>query len=214
MSNIRIDTVEPPFDHPATAASAVRMLCRAESVGAFVPSERRSILDRALLADACRALSEQQIARDLAVRVLADDHGELDAEGYRGLLDGIFERLGDSPLPEGEWAHLLEVFPVDDLAALVHIAPASLRRYASQSPAGRRATPDAVAARVHLLALVVDGLAGGYNAFGIRRWFERVRAQLDGHAPRDLLRGDWRPEDDGPQRVLQLAEQLLTAGAT
>lgn len=55
VSNIRIETVEPPFDHPATAASAVRLLCRAESVGAFAPSERRTVLDRALLADACRA---------------------------------------------------------------------------------------------------------------------------------------------------------------
>ena len=213
MSNIRIETVEPPFDHPATAASAVRVLCRAESVGAFAPRERRTVLDRTLLADACRALSEHQIARDLAVRVLADDHDEIDAEAYRSLLDGIFERLGNSPLPEAEWAGLLEVFPTNDLAALVNISPASLRRYASPSPAGRRATPDPVAARIHLLSLVVDALAGGYNAFGIRRWFERVRAQLGGRAPRELLQGDWRPEDDGPQCVRQLAEQLTTAGA-
>lgn len=179
-----------------------------------MPSERRTVLDRCLLADACRALGEHQIARDLAVQVLADDHGEIGPEGYRCLLDGIFERLGDSPLPEAEWGRLLEIFPVNDLAALVNISPASLRRYASPSAAGRRATPDAVAARVHLLTLMVDALAGGYNPIGTRRWFERVRAQLGGRAPRDLLRGDWRPDDDGPRRVLQLAEQLMTVGAT
>ena len=89
-----------------------------------------------------------------------------------------------------------------------------MRRYTSSSPAILRETPDPVAARVHLLTLVVDALAGGYNAFGIRRWFERVRAQLGGRTPRELLRGDWRPEDDGPQRVLQLAEELAAAGAT
>ena len=192
----------------------MRVLCRAESVGAFAPSARRTVLDKALLADACRALSEHEIARDLTVRVLADDHGEIDADGYRTLLDSIFDQLGESPLPEAEWPRLLEVFPVDDLAALVHVSPASLRRYASPTPTGRRATPDAVAARVHLLSLMVDALAGGYNAFGIRRWFERVRAPLSGRCPRELLRGDWKPEEDGPQQVLRLAEALTTAGAT
>jgi hypothetical protein len=186
------------------------MLCRAESVGVFTPVVPRTVLDRRLIADACRALSERQIAQGLAVRVLADRDGELDAERYRAIFEDIFEQLGDSPVPEGEWPALLDVFSVDELARLLDISPVSLRRYASRNHELRRATPDAVAAKLHFLALVVDSLAGAYNAFGIRRWFERRRTQLDGHAPRELLKAGWAPDDPGPRKVRDLAGALTS----
>ena len=71
-----------------------------------------------------------------------------------------------------------------------------------------RTTPDKVADRLHLLALVVDGLAGSYNDYGIRRWFERPRVQLDGRAPGEVLHGSWSSEDPGPRRVRELADRL------
>ena len=117
-------------------------------------------------------------------------------------------------MPEAEWNHLLDIFSVDELAGLLNISPASLRRYASKTVGTRRPTPNVVAARLHFLTLVVDALSGGYNDFGVRRWFERTRTQLDGRSPDDLLRDNWAPEQDGPRRVWSLAEQLATAGAT
>ena len=48
---------------------------------------------------------------------------------------------------------------------------------------GDRETPDIVAARVHVLALVVGDLAGAYNDLGIRRWFHRKRTVLHGDTP-------------------------------
>jgi hypothetical protein len=71
-----------------------------------------------------------------------------------------------------------------------------------------------VAARLHLLALVVGDLAGSYNALGIRRWFARKRTQLGDQAPAALLEGDWDPDDAGPRRVRDLARSLVTLSAT
>ena len=94
--------------------------------------------------------------------------------------------------------------------ALVHLTPGD--------PAavilGDRATPDAVAARLHHLALVVGDLAGSYNDIGIRRWFRRKRSQLDGQPPAALLARDWDPDDEGPRRVRELARSLVDLAAT
>lgn len=118
--------------------------------------------------------------------------------------------LEESPLPATEWRRLLEIFDREDLARFVGISPSSANRYAR----GERRTPDAVAARLHFLALVVGDLAGAYNAIGIRRWFHRTRAALDGHAPADVLRRDWQPEDSGPRRVRDLGRSLVASTAT
>jgi hypothetical protein len=66
-----------------------------------------------------------------------------------------------------------------------------------------------VAARVRFVAGVVGDLSGSYDAAGIRRWFGRPRAQLEGRAPHDLLQGAWTPADDGPQRVRAVARSLM-----
>jgi hypothetical protein len=57
-----------------------------------------------------------------------------------------------------------------------------------------------------LLALLIDQLEGTYNAYGIRRWFQRPRAALDGQAPQDRLKGDWDPVDDTIQPLMALAQ--------
>ena len=89
-------------------------------------------------------------------------------------LEKVNVALDESPSPATEWGALRETLGDTLLAALVGISDASLRRYAS----GQRETPQKVAERLHWLALVVGDLAGSYNAFGIRRWFERPRQQL------------------------------------
>jgi hypothetical protein len=79
---------------------------------------------------------------------------------------------------------------------------------------GARRTPDAVAARLHFLALLIGDLAGAYNPIGIRRWFDRPRTALEGHAPAYLLAGPWQPEEAGPARVRELARALVDSAAT
>jgi uncharacterized protein YbjT (DUF2867 family) len=118
--------------------------------------------------------------------------------------------LEQSPVPDTEWPRTLQLFDRDRLAPLLGISPSSAVRYAG----GERVTPDAVAARLHFIALVASDLAGAYNAIGIRRWFDRPRAALGGRAPADLLTGDWAPDDEGPVRVRELARSVVESPAT
>jgi hypothetical protein len=126
------------------------------------------------------------------------------------LLERLVAALDASPAPAYEWKGLGRVFSAEGLAVLLQVSVSSLKRYQS----GERETPDAVAARLHFLALVVGDLAGSYNETGIRRWFQRKRSLLDGRSPAALLAGEWDPDDDGPQRVRELAHRLVTLTAT
>ena len=114
------------------------------------------------------------------------------------------------PLPAFEWKHLIRVLGVDVLERLLGISAVSIRRYARTI----RTTPDDVAGRLHWLALIVGDLAGAYNEIGIRQWFDRKRAQLDGRTPAHLLARGWKPDDPGPQRVRGLAHALVGSPAT
>jgi hypothetical protein len=131
-------------------------------------------------------------------------------EELAALLETMIAALEASPAPKYEWGGVARVFDPDDLAALLQVSASSLKRY----QAGERTTPDAIAARLHFLALVVGDLAGSYNDIGIRRWFHRKRAQLDGRAPAAFLKGDWDPDDEGAARVRQLARELVTFSVT
>jgi hypothetical protein len=126
------------------------------------------------------------------------------------LLQMLIAALEASPVPRFEWGGLSRVLGPDELGALVNVSASSLKRYQS----GERDTPDGVAARLHHVALIVSDLAGSYNDIGIRRWFHRKRTLLDGRAPVELLRGDWEPEDPGPQRVREVARQLVALSAS
>jgi hypothetical protein len=131
-------------------------------------------------------------------------------EHVAALLEMIVAALEASPVPRFEWKGVARVFPLEDLAALLDVSVSSLKRY----QAGDRDTPDEVAARLHFLALVLGDLAGSYNDIGIRRWFQRKRSQLDGRSPAAMLGGSWDPEDAGPQRVRQLARNLVALSGT
>ena len=118
--------------------------------------------------------------------------------------------LCESPMPAAQWPALQEVLGTEMLATLVGISASSVRRYL----AGARATPDAVVVRLHFLALVVSDLAGAYNDIGVRRWFGRARKRLGGSSPAQLLDGGWWPDDDGPNRVRELAASLADSPVT
>ena len=126
------------------------------------------------------------------------------------LLEGISGALEESPAPAHEWRALQGTLGLDLLSRLLGISPSSARRYVS----GQRTTPDTVAACLHFLALVVGDLSGACNDIGVRRWFDRVRQRLDGNSPARMLAPGWSPEDEGPQRVRELARALVSFPVT
>jgi len=180
---------------------------RAEAMGLFAPGTvRRADVDAARqLAARVRRAGIGASAADQLTNVTTPT-----AEEITGMLEMMVAALEASPAPKFEWGGVGRVFGVDDLAALLNVSASSLKRYQS----GERETPDAVAARLHWLALTAGDLAGSYNDIGIRRWFHRKRERLDGKAPIAFLRGDWDPDDEGPSRVRQLAGELVFLSAT
>jgi transcriptional regulator with XRE-family HTH domain len=166
--------------------------------------------------DVARPIVAREVVRQLKKAGIAtsavaalDDSG-LHQSKVEGLLTAVVEALEASPIPRFEWKGLARLLDDEQLAALLNVSSSSLKRYES----GERATPDAVAARLHFLALVVSDLAGSYNDVGIRRWFKRKRTRLDGRSPEQVLVGDWEPEDARATAVRELARELVSMSAT
>lgn len=181
---------------------AVRIATRVEAMGLLGPGVRRERMAD-LVGDALDALVGAGIAR----RDVETLHAA-DAAGVLAALARIAEALEASPNPETEWLAVTGRLGEELVARLCLISPSSLARYSG----GVRATPDAVAHRLHHLALIVADLAGSYNDRGLRRWFDRPRPQLSGVTPASLLTGDWNPDDPGPRQVAELAAVLAGPG--
>lgn len=204
---VRIRAVSEPFEtaDAEAAREAIQALLLADAMGLLGEGEIER-LDLAALRRVARAAAEAGIgALPTALTARRVRPGELHA-----ILRALRAALEDSPTPTREWAALLPLFGVEDLARLLGVAPVSIRRYAS----GARPTPDPVAARLHFLARVVAELKGAYNDVGVRRWFQRRRTVLGGKAPAQILTGDWGPEDRGARKVLELARSLAFSPAT
>lgn len=204
---VRIRAVSEPFEtaDAEAAREAIEALLLADAMGLLGEPEIER-LDLAALRRVARAAAEAGIgALPTALTARRVRPGELHA-----ILRALRAALEDSPTPTREWAALLPLFGVEDLARLLGVAPVSIRRYAS----GARPTPDPVAARLHFLARVVAELKGAYNDVGVRRWFQRRRTALGGKAPAQVLTGDWGPEDRGARKVLELARSLAFSPAT
>ncbi len=208
MTMIRIRSVEEPFDSPTTVKSAVSFLSRAEIMG-FLGDEDIDRLDMAAVREVIDAMARAGLGSGPgALLHMSDD--EISGSEIAAVLAKLEDILESSPAPEQEWPILNDLFGIETLSQLLAVSPASVRRYLR----GDRVTPDRVAARLHFLAMVVSDLSGAYNDFGIRRWFVRSRAVLDGAAPRELLVGEWDPDEAGPERVRALARALLGSPAT
>jgi hypothetical protein len=206
MALVRLATVEAPLDRPALVDPAIGLLRRALALGLLGESERVDRLDLELVRRIAREASAAGIGQDAAVALL---HGGRRPDRLAALIERLDEALTASPLPDREVPELLRVFDREDLALLTGTSSVSLGRYL----AGSRKWPDELATRIHWLALVLSDLAGAYNNFGIRRWFERERTQLDGRSPRQLLGAEWDPDDPDVERVRQLAAALAGVGA-
>ncbi len=207
ISVFRIMSIEDPFRSPELASLCFRLLSRAQVMG-FLPEDAdgQTRLDRRLLEGVGERLARAGVAQEAAL-LLADAAGneERTADALRRTIDAV----DASPHPEGEWAPARELLGDELLARLVRVSPSSLRRYAT----GMRPTPDGVAWRLHAVARILAALVGSYNAYGVRRWFERPRTALQGRAPAELVAEAGSEEDAGLARVLALAESLTGAGA-
>jgi hypothetical protein len=208
MARLRIRSVQGPVATPGASRAAVEALKLMDAMGLMEAGENIEVLDletvRAMAMRAAGAGIGETATVALRTRPRPQT-GEVEAA-----LETLLTALEASPVPEFEWPSLIELFGAEQLTGLVGVSVASLRRYAG----GGRPTPDAVAARLHLLAQLTADLRGAYSEVGVRRWFERKRTQLDGLAPRDILKGDWDPDATGPQEVRALARSLAGASAT
>jgi hypothetical protein len=208
--------------HPESAPAANRrlherlltLLTRASAMGALAGATVTQI-DAQAVQRVVAALHKQGLIGAAPVALaplLKKGPALLDAATAERMADSVEQLvavLDDSPAPATEWAPMRAVFGDDVLGDLLGIAPVSLRRYANSE----RATPQATAERLHWLAIVVSDLAGSYNDFGMRRWFERPRTQLGGKSPRALLGTRWTPDDKAARQVRALAATLSGAPA-
>ena len=208
MAIVQIRSVHGPFDSPAVAHLAVTVLTRADAMGLLPPKETIERLDMTVFRRLVEGIARAGIGNGLLADLAASSSP--DPRRLSVTLQELNEALDASPTPASEWLGVNRILGGDVLAPLLGISPSSVRRYLS----GSRATPDVIAARLHFLALVIGDLAGAYNDFGIRRWFNRPRKLLGSHAPAQLLGGTWQPEDHGPQRVRDLAAALVSSPAT
>ena len=209
MIEVRISPDALPPWGAALGATLAALLTRSVAMGVLAgkPVTR---LDAAVVKRLATALQRHGIGANagLILAPLAVEPAQaIDDATQRRVADGLdrlSEALEASATPSTEWPSMRGVFGDEVLVELLGVGASSLRRYAS----GDRATPDEVAARLHWLAMVVADLAGAYNDFGIRRWFERPRSQLDGKSPRQTLGAAWTPEDAAAARVRALAAVL------
>ncbi|HKD06730.1 MAG TPA: hypothetical protein VKB79_12585 [Bryobacteraceae bacterium] len=201
---IRIESAAIPFTTPRVAFQAVQALGRADAMGLLPIEERIEILDLPSFRKAVRHIHRAGIARNFRL----DLTGLPDSDLQRAL-ERLNLALEESPAPEFEWQRMGDALGLELLSRLLGVSAVSVRRYRANG----RVTPDDVAERLHFLTLIVGDLAGAYNEFGIRQWFARKRAQLDGRAPMDLLKGRWKPAEPGPVQVQQLARALVTSPA-
>jgi hypothetical protein len=207
----------------ATNLSSVRRLTfeayrRAEAMGLVDPAPPTEEFDITGVKKVLQGVRDAGIARSPMIELESLELGSVVMGGAEApesgdlaeLMKMVIAALEASPAPSSEWRSVSRVFDAESLAPLLGISVSSLRRY----QAGTRATPDEVAARLHFLALVISDLAGAYNEIGVRRWFHRERSLLDGKTPGMLLSGEWNPEDEGAQRVRDLARSLVMLSST
>jgi hypothetical protein len=208
MTEIRIESDQLPPWAPLLGPALASVVARSAAMG-LLGGSPVTRLDSALVKRLVKALQRHRIGANAGVILapLTTGAAELDAPTQQRVASGLEqlnEALEASATPQSEWPAMREVFGDDKLVQLLGVAASSLRRYAN----AERPTPDDVAAKLHWLAMIVADLAGAYNEFGIRRWFERPRAQLGGKSPRQLLGAEWSPDSAGALKVRALASVL------
>lgn len=202
---LRITSVAAPLNRPDLLAVALSVVRRALGLGLLSDRSRIEKLDLDLIRSIAQEASSLGVGQEAAVALLDRPR----TARLPKLLASLDTSLADSPVPEREIAELLRIYDHEQLAALADTSVASLRRYAS----GTRTVPDAVAQRIHFIALVTSDLGGAYNEFGLRRWWDRPRSVLGDRSPRQALGTDWGADDPDAVTVAGLAASLVGAGS-
>lgn len=207
MTHIRIESVERPFDDPSLASAAALALSRADAMGLLTRDVTR--LDAAAMRDVVDGMQDAGIGKATPARPCR--FSDAKPEEIAALLRRINETLRESPAPAHESKALRRVLGIDLLARLTGMPEGAARAYPGNRREGR---DDPVVERLHFLALLVGELAGSYTDAGVRRWFDRPRKALAGKTPAQTLGREWRPDDEGPIRVRELADSLSASPAT
>jgi hypothetical protein len=205
---LQIESVEEPFRSDSVLTDlALRLLSRAEYVSCLPVGSVHLVLDAETIRSVGKCLAQ---ARMPASRwTFLDGPDEVSTTRWREAVTAMNEQIEMSPQPAGEWGPVIGSLGEDMVAELLGVSVSSVRRYS----AGNRATPQDAAERLHFLALLLADLAGSYNDYGIRRWFTRPRAALQGRRPVDVLGEGFDPEGQHAQQVQVLAASLIAAGA-
>jgi hypothetical protein len=206
MTVLQITSISPPLDQPSLRAKAADLVRRAVGLGFLRDHGPVERLDLDLIRSIASEASSEGVGQEAATALIA---ARPSAATLGTLIDRLDRALVDSPVPARELRQLLTVYDVDALQPLLGASPASVRRYAS----GERAVPDDVAGRIHFVALVTSDLAGSYNEFGLRRWWDRPRTSLRGRSPRTALGTGWGPDDRRAVAVADLARSLVGRAA-
>ncbi len=211
MIEVRIDSIERGLlDSPDFVRWAYGLLGRSQTMG-FCPQgvAAHPTLDLALLDELAACLQSAGVASKPAARLRAGIAGGRKSRVSADDLRAVVEALDASPMPDSEWQPARELLGDELLARLVGgVSQSSLRRYAG----GARETPDDVAWRLHVVARLLAALLGSYNAYGVRRWFERRRTTLGGLAPAQVLETARDEDDELLLTTLALADDLSGAG--
>jgi uncharacterized protein (DUF2384 family) len=208
----RIDSAprRVPTDGPELRNALLELISKALAMG-LIASDGATDISRATLGKVLDALQTHRLGEDSRIHLAPLLHKGVDqldsavAGAMTQKVHDLSEALSRSPAPATEWSSMRQTLGDDALAGLGGISRASLRRYAN----GERATPQLVAERLHWIAMVVAELAGSYNEFGIRRWFERPRQQLEDRSPRQILKANWTPDCTEALRIKELSAVLI-----
>jgi hypothetical protein len=209
MGSVHFSPVsDPPLLSSEHSRRALDLFFQAYMMG-FLQTRREPYdLNMDAMQHIARELAEAGVGTEPALRLLKwEPKGEAASAELLQLIDQLNDSLAHSPHPKGEWPRVREILGDELLGDVLGTSQSSLRRYV----AGERETPDDVAWLLHATARVISDLLGSYNDYGVRRWFERPRSQLDGLAPRDLLRRartEAGADDSTVQPVLDLAASL------
>ena len=209
MKEFQITSVSEPLAKPMILDPLMSVINRFAAMGIALPG-RSFALDGAAVAQILGRASKVGLGKKTALLAGLPNAIKRDPARVARLLEELITAIEESPLPASEWRSMRDTFGDEELARLLGISKASVVRYAVDE----RSTPDHVADRLHWLAMVVADLAGSYNDIGIRRWFHRPRARLNGKTPSKLLDGAWSSESSAAKRIRELARSLTAAGAT
>jgi uncharacterized protein (DUF2384 family) len=201
MKDIRFESASAPFAEPAVAAKAARVVAYAGTTGLLEDVDIK-ILDIHTWRRVVERFRGVGVGKFQAFQALRGQQGF--GKDIAQAIDIMYDAIEASPMPASEWISMRELLKDELLERLLNISRQSIQRYASSE----RDTPQDVAERLHVIALIVSDLAGSYNEFGIRRWFDRPRAQLGGKSPAAILHGAWKPDAELPRKLRDLAAYL------